>query len=72
MTIPQITKQVLEQTRETELQNRGHEAEGRAAVIPEPHPFVPDEGAPEPVPDNTSNAHNPQVYDPAQHGLRPV
>jgi hypothetical protein len=66
------TKQTLEQTRETELQNRGREAEGRARVIPEPHPFVPDESAPATVAENPSNPHNPQVYDPAQHGLRPV
>jgi hypothetical protein len=67
-----MTKKTLEDTRETERQNRGREAEGRAALIPEPHPFVPDESAPATVAENPSNPHNPQQYDPSTHGLRPV
>lgn len=67
-----MTKKTLEDTRETERQNRGREAEGRARVIPEPHPFVPDEASTEPVAENSSDPHNPQQHDPSTHGLRPV
>lgn len=58
------TKKTLEDTLETERQNRGRELEGRAPVIPQPMGSDPS--------DTTATPHNPQQYDPTTHGLRPV